>query len=102
MPIISISKSDLLQSIGFAVTAAGEDYERTSEHMKLGIAQAVFEGGVITPEAQKTAAKRMRKLRAAVEHLKLMERMANFAKDDEPIQIDSREFELIERNLPAR
>lgn len=100
--LVPLSKTDVLQSIGFALTSANEELARVKDGLHEGIMRAVMDGRVIGKHEQGVAHKHYKDAVDKVNKLELMKRMAEFGKDDEPCLLSTDEFELIECNLPAR
>lgn len=99
---ITISKSDVLQSIGFAVTAATEEFDRVKSNIADVVQKSLLNGHMISDETQKAMADHLKSVREQFDELKQMERMVQFVKDGEPVFLDVVSFKLIEPNLPAR
>lgn len=99
---ITISKSDVLQSIGFALTSAKEEYERIKGNIGAALHAALTEGKVITAEAQADATRALTAAREQMERIDALRRMAEFAKDEHGVVLDAESFALLEPNLPAR
>jgi hypothetical protein len=98
---ISIKKADVLQSIGFALTAATEEHERVTSHLGLTLNHMLREGEIITEEMQREVAARTKETRNAVERVDILRRMVEFS-TDEDVLLDVESFKIIEANLPAR
>lgn len=98
---VSLKKADVLQSVGFAETAATEEYER----IVTGIGEtlkAVLEAGEVAPvEVQEDFSRALKNAREHVEKVKTLKRMAEFS-TAEDIVLDRESFALLEPNLPAR
>lgn len=98
---VTLKKADVLQSIGFAETAATEEYER----IVTGIGDTlkkVLEAGETAPiEVQEDFSRALRTARENVERIKTLKRMAEFS-TGEDIVLDRDAFTLLEPNLPAR
>ena len=98
---VTIKKSDVLQSIGFAETAATEEYTRIVTGVGDTL-KAVLEAEDIVPiEAQEEFSRALKFARDNLEKIKTLRRMAEFSVADE-IVLDSASFLLLEPNLPAR
>jgi hypothetical protein len=98
---ISIKKADVLQSIGFALTAAKEEHERVTSHLGLMLNRMIREGEIITEDNQREISARIKKEREAVERVDILRRMVEFSTDEE-VLLDATSFALLEANLPAR
>jgi hypothetical protein len=98
---VSIKKADVLQSIGFALTAAKEEHERVTSHLGLMLNRLMREGSLISEENQREFSERMRETRDAVERVDILRRMVEFSTDEE-VLLDATSFALLEANLPAR
>jgi Na+/phosphate symporter len=98
---VSIKKADVLQSIGFALTAAKEEHERVTSHLGLMLNRMIRDGEIISEDNQREIAERIKKERDAVERVDVLRRMVEFS-TDEDVLLDAASFALIETNLPAR
>lgn len=98
---VTLKKADVLQSIGFAETAATEEYAR----IVTGIGdtlKAVLEAGETAPvEVQEEFSRALKTARDHVEKIKTLKRMAEFSIADDVV-LDANSFALLEPNLPAR
>lgn len=99
---VPLKKDDLLQSVGFAITSAEEEYERAKNFLTMRASSILMSGDIMSAKDQKQARKNLLKLEARVKHLKRMQHMAEFVPSSEPCVISSEEFEMVEANLPAR
>jgi hypothetical protein len=99
---VKISKADVLQSIGFALTAAEEEYSRVATGVSDGLKAMLEEGQIIPAEAQADMSRALTDRRDHVERIKTLQHMAEFARDDEGVLLDTESFKLLEANLPAR
>jgi len=98
---IYISKSDVLQSIGFALTSANEELDRVKTAVTSGILMSLIEKHTASPEAQENASRALTDAQEHVAKLDTLRRMAEYANESE-ILLDAESFALIECNLPAR
>lgn len=99
--LISISKTDVLQSLGFAITAAEEDYERVKQHITDTLNSALQMGQVTPADLQADMSSALIDAGKHVDALKLLKRMAEF-EDGSVVMLDAASFQLLEPNLPAR
>jgi hypothetical protein len=99
---VKISKSDVLQSIGFALTAAEEEYNRVATGVSDGLKAMLEDGETITLEAQEDATRALTARRKLVDDIKTLKHMAEFARDDDGVLLDLASYRLLEANLPAR
>lgn len=100
---VPLSKTDVLQSIGFALTSAQEEFTRVKEGILEGFTRELLSGVRLIPEDEQKEAQRIfKEAESKVTKLELLKRMAEFGKDDEPCVLSPEDFELLECNLPAR
>ena len=94
---VKISKADVLQSLGFAVTAAEEEHARLREVIANTLKADVDDG--IELKCDMLSA--LIEARDHVERIKSIQRMAEFEVGDS-VLLDRKTFLLLEPNLPAR
>jgi hypothetical protein len=99
---VKISKADVLQSIGFALTSAEEEYNRVASGVGDGLKAMLEDGQVITIEAQEDATRALTARRKHMEDIKTLKAMADFAREDDGVLLDMDSYRLLEANLPAR
>lgn len=99
--LVKIKKADVLQSVGFALTAATEEYERIIVGVNTALKSVLEEGQIVPAEAQAEMGRALTKARQHVDDVKLLQRMAEFETGDE-VLLDVESFILLEPNLPAR
>lgn len=99
---VKISKGDVLQSIGFALTAAEEEYNRVVAGVGESLRAVLEEGQMVPAEVQSDMSRALTERRETVERIKTLKHMAEFATDAEGVLLDVDSFKLLEANLPAR
>lgn len=99
---LKISQSDLLQSVGFAITAAEEDVAGIATRVHTALLSAVHAGETVSAEAQADLAERVQETKTRLEDLKAIKRMAEWAGEAAELYLDTKSFVLLELNLPAR
>jgi hypothetical protein len=99
---VKISKADVLQSIGFALTAAEEEYNRVVAGVGESLRSVLEEGQVVPADVQADMSRALTERRDQVERIKTLKHMAEFAREDEGVLLDTESFKLLEANLPAR
>lgn len=96
-----ISKSDVLQSIGFAETAATEECERLTGVISAQLQELLTSGVMVPTEVQGDMSRALIAAREQLEKIKLLRRMAEFERDDS-VLLDAASFAILEPNLPGR
>lgn len=97
---VKISKADALQSIGFALTSATEEYERAVSGIGDSLKRVLELGEMVPADVQAEMSRALIDRREAVERIKTLQRMAEFSVDEVLLDVES--FKLLEANLPAR
>lgn len=99
---IHVSKADVLQSIGFALTAAKEELDRVKSNINNGILAMLTDGVKVTDDMQEPLIRALTVAHEQVNKLDALRRMAEFANEERGVMLDRESFELLECNLPAR
>jgi hypothetical protein len=98
---IKIATSVVLQSVGFAITSAEEEYATNRHNITHALVAAVGAGEVIDEEDQKTAAEAIKRTEHKIIALKRIKFMAEYTAE-ESVTLDADSFALLEANLPQR
>lgn len=98
---VKVRKADAIQSIGFALTSAEEERARVVASITEEAAAVLTSGVHIPVGMQDNMIRALTAIKDAVEHAKLLQRMAEFEAGDE-LLLDHDDFALLEPNLPAR
>lgn len=99
---VKIPKADVLQSIGFALISAEEEYTRVATGIGESLKRMLEDGEPIPIEAQEDATRALNKRRNNVEDIKTLKAMAEFTRDGDDVLLDIISYRMLEPNLPAR